>query len=198
MRVSHGPSLCWPNDGCFRRLLALPTVAAATAACLVACTSETPPQVPSPTSLSVASTSPTTAARPSAPTEDQQVLRQYAAFWTVITSASQAAASRRPALLAPYATEPELSRLLRGLLATDAAGQRQYGAAIPRARVVSIRGATASVADCQNAAGAGLASRTTGERLTRGVVRNPVNATLLRGSDGRWRVSTVEFTKGRC
>jgi len=138
------------------------------------------------------------ATTPSGSSEAERVLAQYATFWTLITPASRAAPSSRRAMLAPYATDPELSRLLRGLLATDAVDQQDYGAPIPHARVTTIRGNTAGVFDCQDASRAGLASRSSGRRLTRGVSRNPVNATLLRGPDGQWRMSTVEFPGGSC
>jgi hypothetical protein len=128
----------------------------------------------------------------------QQVLAQYAAFWTVITPASRAPANRRRAILVPYATDPELGRLLRGLAASEAVGEGQYGAEVPRATVTAIRGDTAAVRDCQDASHAGKISLKTGKPITVGVSRDPVNATLRLGPDGRWRVSTVEFTGGTC
>jgi hypothetical protein len=132
------------------------------------------------------------------PSVVDQVLTQYTAFWAMITPASQAPVAQRRAVLAPYAMDPELSRLLRGLVAAEAVGEGQYGAEVPRARVASVRGAVADVVDCQDASNAGKISLKTGKKLTRGVVRNPVTATLRRASDGRWRVATVEFGGGGC
>jgi hypothetical protein len=168
---------------------------------LVGCRGE-PANDARPVPTSVAASGPTATAtgtpgRSTVPVADQ-VLAQYTAFWTVITPASRAPAARRRAILAPYATDPELSRLLRGLVAAEAVGEGQYGAEVPRARVTSVRGDTAAVIDCQDASNAGKLSLETGKKLTRGVARNPVNATLRRGTDGRWRVATVEFTRGEC
>ena len=84
------------------------------------------------------------------------------------------------------------------MAAADAVGEGQYGAEMPRARVTSARGEVATVRDCQDASMAGRLERRTGKRITVGVARNPVRATLRRGADGRWRVSTVEFPEESC
>jgi hypothetical protein len=138
------------------------------------------------------------AASSTEPPVEADVLAQYAGFWTVIVPASRARADRRRAIVAQYATDPELSRLLRGLVAAEMVGEGQYGAAVPHARVVSVRGSVAMVRDCQDASRAGRISLKTGKPITRGVARNPVKASLARDVDGRWRVSTVEFTGGTC
>jgi hypothetical protein len=152
----------------------------------------------SPTAALSASSTPSATPSSSAPSEAGQVLAQYQAFWTLLTPVSQAPASRRRAMLVPYVTEPELSRLLRGLLAADAVGEGIYGAAVPHARVTSVRGDTAAVADCQDASHSGRTRRATGKPINRGVPRNPVQATLRRGPDGQWRTSTVHFLGGSC
>ncbi len=180
-----------------------PVAGVLVAACLLSGCSHRPAAEVQPapsTSVPVASspaTGPPSGGR-SKPPVAEQVLAQYTVFWTVITPASRAPADRRRAILAPYTTDPELSRLLRGLAAAEAVGEGQYGAEVPRATVTSVRGDTAAVRDCQDASHAGKISLKTGKPITVGVPRNPVNATLRRGPDGRWRVSTVEFTGRTC
>ncbi len=154
---------------------------------------QTPPPAPARLPTSAATPAPSPSPSPGA-----AVLAQYAAFWAAITPASRTPAEGRRAILTSYATDPELSRLLRGLLAAEAAGEGQYGAEVPHARVTSIRDDTASVADCQDASHAGRTSLATGKPITRGIARNPVRATLRRGADGRWRVETVIFPGGSC
>jgi len=175
-------------------------VAGLAVAGLAACTSSREAQGTAPESqTSTLSASPSPPVRPSsAPDEAGQVLARYAAFWTLVTAVSQAPALRRRAMLVSYVTEPELGRLLRGLLAADAVGEGVYGAAVPHARVTSIRGDMAAVTDCQDASRSGRTRRATGKPINRGVPRNPVQATLRRGPDGRWRTSTVHFVGGSC
>jgi hypothetical protein len=165
---------------------------------LAGCTSRSPAADPTPAGTPSAATPTASVSVPARVPVVDLVLAQYTAFWKTITPAAQAPASRRRAILAPVAADPELSRLLRGLVAAEAVGEGQYGVEVPRARVTNVRGATADVVDCQDASHAGKTNRRTGKPITRGVARNPVKATLRRGADGIWRVATVEFRGGTC
>ncbi|TQS43279.1 hypothetical protein [Cryptosporangium phraense] len=111
----------------------------------------------------------------------------------VLPRAGVAPAGRREALLAPVTTEPELSHLLTNWAALDADGQRNYGRDRPLESTVRVQGGLALVEGCLDSRGSGVADTATGAPVTRGVARNAVRATLLRGPDGTWRISAITY-----
>jgi len=142
-------------------------------------------------SLSLSSPTPTT--------EQERILAQYRAFWKALTPASEAPAAERRQMLEPYATDPELTRALSGMRGSDNLGQVLYGQVVSRPRTTKIDRGVASLRDCQDASRAGRKQLDTGEIVTRGTPRDLALVTLKRGSDGVWRVATVEYPRGaRC
>lgn len=148
------------------------------------------------------STSPSLAATQPTATADAktQILSQYESFWAALTPASRAAASKRRELLQPFAAQPELDSLLRGMAAADAKGEVFYGANVPRARLLRLNegSGVAVVDDCQNSSKAGLARRSSGQQLTVGVARNHVVATMHQSTDGKWRVAFISYSRTKC
>lgn len=163
------------------------------------CSSSSSPSLANPSG----STSPSLAASQPTPTttagEKAQILSQYSGFWAELAPASKAAASRRRALLSPYATDPELTSLLRGMARGDRQGTVFYGADRPRPKVarLSVQQGIAVINDCQDSSRAGNADRSTGRHLTVGVARHLVTATmhLVQGS---WRVAFVTYQDAHC
>ena len=152
---------------------------------------------------STAVSSPVASSSPSPtppPTVEQQVLAQYAAFWPAQTKASLADEADREAVLAPYTADPELRSLLDGIAAQRRLGKVFYGADIPRPAIEMLsedRG-IAVVRDCADSSQTGLMDAATGEKLTRGVERNPVVTTMHRGADGVWRVTFLTHPQTSC
>jgi hypothetical protein len=140
--------------------------------------------------------SPLTSPSPTATSEASRILAQYRAFWNIEASAAQAPAAEREALLRPYATEPLLSRVLRGMSASDNLGQVAYGEVVPHPIITKIERGVASIRDCQDASKAGRKERDTGRIVTRGTSRDLAVATVKRGPDGVWRVATVDYVRG--
>jgi hypothetical protein len=122
----------------------------------------------------------------------------YRRFWAVSWDVDKQPASRWRAVLASVSVDPELTRLYAGTKAQQQAAIRLYGYVSPRPTVRRVAGDRATVFDCQDASHAGQADARTGRPKTVGVARTPVGATLLRGSDGVWRVSDVRYTGGGC
>jgi hypothetical protein len=123
----------------------------------------------------------------------------YQRFWTVSWRIDGQPPERWRSVLAAVATEPVLTRLVErtGLQVRD--GITRYGRVIPHVTAVSIDAAgRATVRDCQDAHAAGQADRRTGGRKTVGVARSPVVGTLVRGSDGLWRVADIRYIGGGC
>ncbi len=96
------------------------------------------------------------------------------------------------------AAEPLLTRLIDGLQARIRAGYRQYGDVTPHVQVIEVHGGRASVLDCQDASRAGEVDIATGLPTNLGRARTPVAATLIQGSEGRWRVSDARYLDEEC
>lgn len=102
-------------------------------------------------------------------------------------------------MLAAYSADPELKSLLGGMATADRKSQVFYGENIPRAKLLrfSVQQGVAVIDDCQDSSRAGLADRKTGKRLTIGVKRNHVVATLHL-VDGTWRVVFISYSRTKC
>lgn len=130
----------------------------------------------------------------------QQVLVQYRAFWSIVPAASAASVAKRQFILEPYADDPELASLLKGMRQQDRSGQMIYGRNLPRARVqsLSVQQRVAVVRDCQDSSHSGVEEKKSGRHLTVGKSRNLVVATMRLGDDGMWRVSFISYPKSTC
>jgi hypothetical protein len=128
------------------------------------------------------------------------VLAAYQEFWRVgRTFDRDYPPAQWRAVLSQVATDPVLSRAVSGAQLQRQNGTVLYGQVIPHPTVTSLDPAgQARVSDCQDASHAGQADAKTGKPKTVGVAHSPVRAILLRGTDGRWRVSDVEYVGGRC
>ncbi len=124
--------------------------------------------------------------------EEQQILAQYSAFFAALTPASKATPAGRLEMLRLVATDPSLTRTLGGIAAAAAAGEMLYGRDVLRPEVISVVGTTATLRDCQDTSGFGRVKVATGKRVTVGVKNTLATVVMKRGTDGVWRVSTVE------
>jgi len=174
-----------------RALIGL-TMALATAGC-TAGSSAVPSSSPvGPTGLSVPASN-QSAPNTSSAVAAAAVLRQYEAFWRALPAASAAPSdTARLAALFDTTTTPEISQLVGKLGAQRAAGEVLYGWDLPHAKVAAIVSGSAKITDCQDSSNAGVREMATGRKLTVGVARHPVMATmLLRGA--AWKVSTITY-----
>jgi hypothetical protein len=126
-----------------------------------------------------------------APTSAEDAVRQsYAQYWAVLPQAEHAdSESQRRKLLADYAIDPQLSTALRGIDDLHGKDLTSSGYVVVHIKKVQLGAGTASVWDCQDATKALIRKRSTGKAVSRGVSHDYVQATLSRGSDGRWRIS---------
>jgi hypothetical protein len=122
----------------------------------------------------------------------------YRRFWAVADDVDSRPPDQWRSVLATVTADPLLSRIVDGLLAQRAAGHRQYGQVVPHPTVVGLSIGTASVLDCQDASRAGEADADSGLPATAGNPRTPVAATLVRSTDGRWRVDQARYLPGAC
>lgn len=135
---------------------------------------------------------------PSSTDQRAAVEAAYRRFWSVSWDVDKQPPARWRSLLASVSVDPELTRLYAGTRAQQAAGIRLYGRVVPRPSAGRLVGSRADLSDCQDASKAGQADARSGARKTVGVARTPVTASLVRGSDGVWRVSDIRYTGGSC
>lgn len=171
---------------------ALPAAISAAVLALTGCSSDNGVQTEDP--VAAVATTPT----PSAASEHKAILTAYREFFAAQTRISKAPAAERRAMLEPLATDPALSRVLRGMLAADDADEVGYGKEVIDPRVTRVDGDEAEIADCQDTSGAGRKNRGTGKVITRGTPQAEVEATMQRGADGTWRVATVDYKDDEC
>ena len=185
-------------------VLASRTAAAGAAVAILvgACSGNDP--APSPTTTPSAAArraTPTVGASPSVPTSTDvaQVEAVYRRYWTVgryFDQQYRQADWRR--VLSSVAADPLLSLVLAQAATQKRSGIKLYGQVVVHPTVVKQSGEQMLVKDCQDASHAGQADASTGKPRTVGVARNPVTATVRRGSDGHWRLTALTFPGGAC
>ena len=163
---------------------------------LVACSSS-PGTAPGPTSAPAVTLegdgSPTSTA-----TVKDEVLSDYRAFWEALPKASRLKEGARKRLLAEHLVDPALSRVAQSLASQEAFNKRLYGQNRPRPRLIDLGPSTATIKDCQDSSQAGIVDLKSDDRLTVGVARNPVKATVKLDGDGRWKIATITYPSGDC
>lgn len=130
--------------------------------------------------------------------ETAAILAAHREFFDRQTEISIAPKDQRKELLAPFTTEPALQRVLGGMFAAEELGEVGYGVAVLNPRVTEIDGDRATVRDCQDNRNVGRKKIETGKIVTKGFKRDHAEVGLIRGGDGRWRVSTVEYLDEKC
>lgn len=135
---------------------------------------------------------------PSTDVNEAAILAAYREFFALQTEISMAAKEQRRSLLEPFTTDPTLERVLRGMFAAEELGEVGYGEPVVDPQVQAVNGDTATVTDCQDTSETGRKKRSTGKVTTRGIDRDNVSTTMLRGADGVWRVSAVDYVDEPC
>jgi hypothetical protein len=125
--------------------------------------------------------------------------RVYREFLDVDVSFARLPEPRWRPILGRVATDPQLSFAIAVSRQQRRNGIALYGRPVPRSPKVTLAGGRkATLRDCTDFSHTGQADAKTGKPKTVGVARTPLEVTLLKGSDKRWRVSAVEFLGGKC
>lgn len=142
----------------------------------------------------------TTAAAPPSPAAAAQVIAAYTAFVPALTAAEPQSQARAAAMLAPYAAQPYLGHALAQMAWYRAHDEVSWGYLVPHVTSVQITGGQAVVRDCQDASNAWLVSTVTGEVIpgSIGSPRTYLVAVLVRGKDGRWRLTLLAHVTEPC
>lgn len=159
---------------------------------------QSPTPVPTPVSPTPTPTTPLASTAP-ADTEKQKVLADYAAYYRALRPLAEKPAQERPAALAAVAVDPLYSTILTEYANRDRAGKIAYGETILHPEVALLGAADAAIRDCQDSSHTGLMNKATGEKLTVGVPAFLRLSQMKRGTDGTWRVTTVDaYPKATC
>lgn len=150
------------------------------------------------------STSPSSVATTSAASADvaaqQAVAQAYANYWNTFSYVDQRyPESQWRQVLSTVAVDPFLSEIVQQKQQAVHQGLITYGRVRVHVTVAPIGGSNvASLTDCEDASHTGLETRA-GVKVTVGPrQRMEVTATAVRGSDGRWRMKTVDATRRTC
>jgi hypothetical protein len=163
------------------------------------CDHDTTPTIPASSPV----TPPATASAPAPtppPSDAVAVEAAYRGFWPLLATFDRRIPQREwRAALGQAMADPQVSQAIAVALQQQRTGIVAYGVPRPRAPRVTLRPpGAATVADCADFSHYGQADARTGQRRTVGVARNPLSVSLVRGADGRWRVTRVTYPGGAC
>jgi hypothetical protein len=122
---------------------------------------------------------------------------QWEKYWQVYLALPHTPEGDRQGIAAEVAVDPGLTNLLTDAKTVEQKGWDSYGQIIHRISWPQpVDGkATAVIADCQDTSQAGSLETSTGNKMTVGVARNPLQGTFVRGQDGVWRVQQAFLLK---
>jgi hypothetical protein len=125
------------------------------------------------------------------------VLDHYRSFFRALPRASRLDEEPQIALLRQYLTGPALAEVAGTLAAQRAHGKVLYGEPVLRPDPVVLRGAVATIRDCQDSSRAGVQDAKTGHKDTVGVPRTLL-VTTLKHVDGTWKIASIDFRGPKC
>jgi hypothetical protein len=135
------------------------------------------------------------------PAPAAQVIAAYTAYAAALEEAEPQPQPRAAAILAQYAAQPYLGRVLAQIAAYRAGGAVAWGYLVPHVISVQVSrdGTLAVLQDCQDASSAWLVSSATG-RVIAGSTgsSHTLLAAILARTGGRWRVKLLAHLAGRC
>lgn len=145
-------------------------------------------------------TSPSQSPTAEASSPQGAVRTAYAAFWDASERAPGMPPDQVRALLKDHSTGSYLDFQLQQIASARANHQEPWGHVVRHIKKITTSGDTATVHDCQDASGAGLADTRTHALIagTRGPEQRNLVAYLTRGSDGQWRVNALKQFKQGC
>jgi hypothetical protein len=144
--------------------------------------------------------SPPAGSSSASPTAQGAVKAAYLAFWDASERATQAPDDQVKATLQKYSTGSYLDFQTSQIISARKNNQEPWGKVVRHIGLIGVTGGKATVHDCQDASGAGLADTRTGKLIagTRGPKQRNLIAYLVRGSDEQWRVYSLKQFKEPC
>ncbi|GAA4242396.1 hypothetical protein GCM10022254_75250 [Actinomadura meridiana] len=121
--------------------------------------------------------------------EQRAVESAYSEFVAMLDRADSLPAESRKQELSTVMIDPQLSRVLRRIDEMKSQNIATYGRVIIHLQSVQLTESGATVYDCQDSRDSGLLNSVTQKKVNRGIEQERTKTLLLKGSDGRWRVS---------
>ena len=144
------------------------------------------------------STTPTTPTISAAEAADRSAAEaQWTTYWEVYAALPHTPEEQWDALLAPVAVEPMITNAKNDARSIRDEGNDTYGTVGHRFTWTDPIDSsdTAVLHDCNDGSQAGAFETATGNKVTVGVPRQNTMGTLVRGTDGTWRVSAAYIVK---
>jgi len=134
------------------------------------------------------------------PSAKDAVKAAYTTFWDASDRALAGPPEQIRSSLRDYSTGSYLDFQVRELVLQQAEHKGPWGKVVLHIRNIRIKGAKATVRDCQDASHAGLADTRTHKLIpgTRGTKGRNLQAQLTQGGDGRWRISDLRQFPTAC
>ena len=122
---------------------------------------------------------------------------QYAKYWEVFAALPHTPEDQWQAMLAEVAVEPLITNTQDDARVVRDKGRDTYGQVLHRfSWNEPINGAdTAQLTDCDDSSHAGAYETATDQKVTAGVERRHMLASMARGDDGVWRVQQTYYLK---
>src|SRR5664279_4020453 len=154
-----------------------------------------PPSDSAPSSSATATTSDSISANEEAARTAAEA--QYTKYWEVFAALPHTPEDQWQAMLADVAVEPLITNTQDDARVVRDKGRDTYGQVLHRfSWNEPINGAdNALLTDCDDSSRAGAYETATGEKVTAGVERRHMLASMARGDDGVWRVQQTYYLK---
>lgn len=153
------------------------------------------PSVAAEASVAVESASPSNVHQnaPATTAEQTAVLAAYKGFYTALGKVRVNSSVPVRSTLAPYTTGRQLEFTTKATLQQRKDGITGYGTTALHPRAPQVKGRTATIQDCQDTSQVGTKYVKSGKIRSWGYNLDSATTTLVKGKDGRWRVSDTKF-----
>lgn len=156
--------------------------------------------LPSPSSRGVTSADATTSNVSSQEAAERAAIEsQWKKFWRIYVDIVRTPSDQREQVLDSVSIDPTKSRVLKDASDLEGEGLDNYGDVILNVYQIDLLndGDAAVLQDCQDQSGFGSLYVESGRKRTVGVPQNHMQAGLIRGDDGVWRVQTLQYVENQ-
>lgn len=157
-----------------------------------------PPSVPSSAAESSASP-PSSEISPQEAADRAAIEAQWVKFWRTYVDIVRTPSEQRAAALDNVSVDPTKGRVLKDASDLEGQGLDNYGDVVLNIYGIDLLGDgnSAVIQDCQDQSGFGSVFVESGKKRTVGIDHNHMQAGLVRGADGIWRVQTLQYVENQ-
>lgn len=124
---------------------------------------------------------------------------QWVKFWRTYVDIVRTPSEQRAAALDNVSVDPTKGRVLKDASDLEGQGLDNYGDVVLNTYGIDLLGDgnSAVIQDCQDQSGFGSVFVESGKKRTVGIDHNHMQAGLVRGADGIWRVQTLQYVENQ-